>query len=381
MMEAEKRYDEVAADDYQGDGSPLNLMAYEPLARSRLPEMAFGYYVSGADDEVTLHDNRTAYDRIRLAPHMLRGVGQRHTSVEILGQKYAAPIMVAPMAFMRMAHPDGEAAVAASVTQHGLGMTLSTMSTTTLEEVAKAADSRLWFQLYVYRDRAITESLVKRAETAGYRALVVTVDTPLLGRREADVRNNFHLPEGLQAANLQGPATEDVGEARNESGLAAYVASLWDSDLDWKSIEWLRSITSLPILLKGILRADDARLAIEHGASGIIVSNHGGRQLDTAPATIDALPAVADEVAGRIPVLLDGGIRRGTDVVKALCYGADAVMVGRPVMWALAVDGRAGVDHVFDMLLRELDLAMALCGCRSIDELTRDLIFRPYQRG
>lgn len=353
----------------------LNLMDYEHAARERLPEMVYGYYVSGANDEITRDENRAAFQRMRLRPRMLRGVSERDISVSVMGQSWPTPLITAPMAFMAMATPEGEKALARAAGARGVPMTLSTMSTVSLEDVAEVASAPLWFQLYVYKDRAVTRTLVERAEAAGYQALVLTVDTPLLGRREADIRNQFHLPQGLQAANLTHPSMQAVSQQAGDSGLSAYIASLWDAGLTWADVEWLQAITSLPVWVKGVLRGDDARLAVEHGAKGIIVSNHGGRQLDTAPATIDVLKDVVEHTAGRADVLMDGGVRRGTDVIKALTLGAQGVMLGRPLMWGLAVDGEAGAGHVLDLLLDEIDLGLALCGCRSVADLTPDLLF------
>ena len=241
----------------------------------------------------------------------------------------------------------------------------------------KLAKFPLWFQLYVYKDREVTKALVQRAEATGYQALMVTVDTPLLGRREKDIRNGFHLPEGLVAANFYGSGMEKIEAAIKTSSLGVYIRSLFDDTLTWGDIEWLQSITELPILVKGILRSDDALLAINHGAKGIIVSNHGGRQLDTAISTINALPAIAEAVRGRAPILIDGGIRRGTDILKAIALGATGVMLGRPILWGLAVDGEEGVSNVLQLIKDEFDLAMGLCGCRSIAEITHDLIILP----
>ncbi|MGE0710371.1 MAG: alpha-hydroxy acid oxidase [Planctomycetota bacterium] len=355
---------------------PINLADLEALARARLEPMAFDYYASGAMDELTLRDNRQAFDRLRLRYRVLRGVGQRDLGRELLGARLDWPVLVAPMAFQQLAHPEGEAATARAAGAAGTVMILSTLSNVALEEVVAASSGPVWFQLYVYKDRAATQALVQRAEAAGCRALVLTVDAPLLGRRERDVRNGFHLPPGLEARNVHAAGYGALGAVEGESGLAAYVASLLDPDLGWEDVAWLRSITSLPILVKGVVRGDDAALAVEHGAAGVVVSNHGGRQLDTAIATIDALPEVAAAVAGRAAVLLDGGVRRGTDVIKALALGAQAVLLGRPVLWALAWRGSAGVSRALGLLREELDQALALCGCRSLAELGPELVVR-----
>jgi len=355
---------------------PLNLFEYERLAAERLPSMAFDYYSSGAHDELTLRDNRAAFERLRLRPRMLRDVSSRSTEVTFLGRRHALPILVAPMAFQRLAHPEGELATVRGAGDLGVTVVLSTLSTTTLEEVAAAASSPSWFQLYVFRDRGVTRSLVERAEAAGYEALVLTVDAPLLGRRERDARNRFELPEGLHAANLEDPARRRLDAAPGESGLNRYFAEQLDQSLTWDGVAWLASISKLPVIVKGVLRGDDALLAVEAGASGVVVSNHGGRQLDTAVAALDVLPEVVAAVGGRVPALVDGGVRRGTDIIKAVALGARAVLVGRPLLWGLATHGEAGARHVLELLRDELDLAMALCGVRSVEEITPDLLAR-----
>lgn len=342
---------------------PLNLMEYEPLAREKLSQMIFEYYAGGANDEITLRENQAAYQRLLLRPRMMRGVARRTLETTILGQAMRAPLLIAPMAFMKMAHEDGEAAVARAATTRGLTMVVSTSATMSLQTIAASAPGGpRWFQLYVEKDRGHTQELIQRAEAAGYSALVLTVDRPLLGRREADLRNDFHLPPHLQMANL------------NLSSWEAYRSSDLDDNLNWEDVDWLRSNTRLPILLKGILRGDDAQCALDHGAAGVIVSNHGGRQLDGAQATIDALPEIAEAVGDKLTLLVDGGIRRGTDIIKALALGAQAVLLGRPLLWGLAVDGESGVGRVLDLLLAEFDLALALCGCHSPQEITPDLI-------
>lgn len=351
----------------------VNLFEYERLAKARLTPMAFDYYASGAMDEITVQANHRAYDTIFLRYRVLAGVGTRDTSTTVLGQRLAVPVLVAPTAFHCLAHPEGERATAQGAAAAGTVYVMSSLSNTLLEDVVPHAGSR-WFQLYVYKDRGVTRSLVERAEAAGYTALELTTDAPVWGQREADIRNHFHLPDGLTVRNLVGVGGGAMPEVCHESGLAAYAASLLDDNLTWRDVEWLRSITRLPVLAKGIARGDDARHALDCGAAGVIVSNHGGRQLDTARPTIRALPEVVDAVAGRAEVLVDGGIRRGTDVLKALALGAKAVQVGRPILWALAVDGAAGVQHALDILRHEFDMAMALCGCRTVQEITADLI-------
>ena len=353
---------------------PVNLMEFEEVARQRLAREAYDYYAGGANDGITLRRNRDAYADIALHYRVLRDVSARDTSTTILGEKISFPVMVAPTAFHRMACPEGECAAARAAGRAGTIMVASTLSTMTIEEVGAAATGPLWFQLYVYKDRGATKDLIARAEAAGCRALVLTVDAQVWGRREADVRNNFKLPDGLTVANLSEHAKEMFPAGIPGSGLAAYVAQMLDPSLSWRDLAWLREQTKLPILLKGIVRADDAKSAVEHGAAGVIVSNHGGRQLDTAPATIEALPRVVDAVNGKIPVLIDGGIRRGTDVVKCLALGAQAALIGRPILWGLAADGEEGAFRVLEMLKAEFDLAMALCGARNVSEIDQSLL-------
>jgi 4-hydroxymandelate oxidase len=331
-------------------------------AERRLDPVHYDFFAGGAGEERTVAGNTEAFDRYRLVPRVLRGVGRRELGVELLGHSLSMPVLLSPTAFHRLAHPDGEVATARAAAAARTIMILSMAATRTVEEVA-ATGVRLWFQLFVQPDRGFTERLVRRAEQAGCGALVVTVDAPLFGRRERDVRNGFvDLPAGLACENLREPP----------AGPPRPIA--WDPDLTWADLAWLCGLTPLPVLVKGILHPDDAQLAIEHGAGGIIVSNHGGRQLDGAVATLDALTAVVDTVAGRVPVILDGGVRRGTDVVTALALGATAVGIGRPVVWGLAVDGTAGVRHVLGLLRAELDQAMALCGADRVAALGPDLI-------
>ncbi len=354
--------------------NPVNLSDYEAIARETLPQMAFDYYASGANDEITLRENDRAYDRIRLKYRVLRDISQRTTATTLLGHDLHMPVIVAPTAFQRMAHPDGEIATVRAAGEAGTLMIVSTLSTTSIEDVTAAAAGPVWFQLYVYKDREATADLVRRAEACGCSALVLTVDAQVWGRRERDVRNRFHLPDGLAIKNLMPAGKEQFPQEAQGSGLAAYVVSLFDQTLSWSDVDWLCGLTSLPVLLKGIVHPDDARLAIDHGAAGVIVSNHGGRQLDTAPATIEVLPEIVAAVDGRLPIIIDGGVRRGTDVVKALALGAQAVAIGRPVLWGLAAGGQQGVGDVLAMLRSEIDTAMGLCGAATVDELNADIL-------
>ncbi|MQA88617.1 MAG: alpha-hydroxy-acid oxidizing protein [Gemmatimonas sp.] len=353
--------------------APIHLSDFEEYAAASLPRMVYDYYAGGAHDEITLRKNREAYQRLELHYRVLRDVADRNLETELLGQTLSMPVFIAPTAFHQLANEEGEVATARAVARAGTVMGLSTLSTRSIEDVGAAAQGRLWFQLYVYKDREATLELIARAEAAGAKALLLTVDAQVWGIRERDVRNQFQLPPGLRMVNLATSGKSEFPEAGG-SGLAAYVNTMFDPSLSWSDLEWLCSSTKLPVLIKGVVRGDDAAIAMEHGAAGVVVSNHGGRQLDTSPAPITVLPAVVEGVAGRGIVLIDGGIRRGTDVVKAVALGADAVAIGRPVLWGLATGGEDGVVRVLEMIRTEVDLAMALCGARTVDEVTEDLV-------
>jgi 4-hydroxymandelate oxidase len=354
--------------------NPVNINDYEIIAKGKLTQMAYDYYSSGACDEITLKQNCEAYAGIKLKYRVLKDVSSRDLSVTILGQKISFPVMIAPTAFQGMAHPDGELATVRAAGKGGTIMVLSTLSNTAVEDVVAESKTPVWFQLYVYKDRNATKELVRRVESAGCKVIVVTVDAPYLGIRERDVRNQFNLPDGLTVKCMDAVGLGGVDEVEGGSGLAGYFASKLDPSLSWKDIEWLRSITKLPIILKGIACAEDAKLAVKHGVDGIIVSNHGGRQLDTCRATIEVLPEVTDAVRGKTEILIDGGIRRGTDILKAIALGAKAVLIGRPVLWGLAAEGEQGVTNVLEIFRKEFDLAMALSGCTSVNEISIDLI-------
>jgi 4-hydroxymandelate oxidase len=354
--------------------TPLNIRDFEALARARMEPAAFDYFAGGAGDEHTLAENSRAFSRYVFRPRVLTGVERVDTSARVLGCALKLPVLLAPTALNRLGHPEGELAVARAAGSSGTVMVLSTTASSTIEEVASAATGELWFQLYVYRDREVTRDLVQRAEAQNYRALVLTVDMPRMGRRERDLRNAFALPAGIRLRNLETSGRPDAAGWGPDSSFIQYVHDLLDPGLTWESIAWLRSITRLPLLIKGILAADDAERALSAGAAGIVVSNHGGRQLDGALASIDALPDIADRVGGRMAILLDGGIRRGTDVLKALALGANAVLIGRPYLWGLAADGEAGVRRVLDILHAEFELAMALAGCAATSAIDRSLV-------
>lgn len=352
---------------------PINLHDYEAAARDLLSPMVHGYISGGSGDEVTLRANREAFERWRFLPRMMRGLAQASTATTVLGQEVSLPVLLSPSGLHRVAHDEGELATARAAREAGTIYTMSTAATIAMEEVAQEAGP-WWFQLYILTDRGLTRSLVERAVAAGASALVVTVDVPVLGRREADERNRFELPPGMTVANLRSPdhAYMPAGEAG--SGLASYVGAAWDPEITWDDLDWLASISPLPVIPKGILHPDDAVLAFEHGASSLIVSNHGGRQLDGAIASLDALPAVVEAVEGRGDVLVDGGFRRGTDVLKALALGARAALIARPVYWGLAVGGSSGVRHILELLRAELALDLLLCGLASPEEVTREIL-------
>jgi 4-hydroxymandelate oxidase len=353
----------------------LNLDSLEGRARERLDPMLFDYIAGGAGDEWTLQENRAAWSRIQLLPRMLRGVGERDQRTTVVGTPVSFPVLVPPMGFHGLCHDDAELATARGTAAAGTIFVASTVSNRSLEAIGEACSGPRWFQLYVYRDKEITRDLVQRAAAAGYSALCLTVDTPLAGPRERDRRNRLRMPAHLGLENFPAAHAErhKTGSS-NESSLARYIADMWDANLTWDDVDWLRSVSPLPVIIKGVLAPDDAVLAVEHGAAAVIASNHGGRQLDGVPAPISVLPWIADAISGRIELLLDGGVRRGTDVLKALALGARAVLVGRPVLWGLTLDGEAGVTAVLEHLRAEIDLAMALAGCRSLNDIDSTLV-------
>ncbi|KAI1301702.1 Hydroxyacid oxidase 1 [Halotydeus destructor] len=341
----------------------ITVRDFEEHALQFLNRPTRDYYRSGANAEQTLKENVDAFQRLKIRPRFLnRDVSVRNLSTTFLGTKVPFPIGVAPTAMQKMAHPDGEIGTAKACDELGTIMILSTLSTTSLEEVAQATPkSTKWFQLYIYKDREVTKRIIKRVEKAGFKALVVTVDTPFLGSRLADVRNKFALPPHLTLANLKEEMLHAMKvPGAHTSGLADYTSSLFDASLTWKDIDWICEQTKLPVVVKGILTAEDAVLAVEHKASAVIVSNHGARQLDGVPATIEALPEVVRAVGDRCEVYVDGGFREGTDVLKALALGARGVFVGRPVLWGLSHSGKDGVKQVLEILSKEFDVAMAL---------------------
>ncbi|MEX2245388.1 MAG: alpha-hydroxy acid oxidase [Dehalococcoidia bacterium] len=342
--------------------APLNLRDLEALARERMQPGPFAFYFGGAADEVTLRENEAAFECRRLRPRVLLDVARRRQSVELLGTRVRLPVGVAPTGQHGFAHADAEVATARAAAQAGALFCLATGSTRPMEEVAEASgDAPRWFQLYTQSNRGITEDLVRRAAAAGFGALVVTVDLPVGGRRERADRAGFQLTSP-RTGNFARYGDEQFAELTQRSGYGM---------LTWDDLAWLRGIAPLPLVLKGILTADDARLAVEHGAAAVWVSNHGGRQLDRSPASIDVLEEIVEAVDGRAEVYLDGGVRRGVDVVTALALGARAVFIGRPALYALAWNGADGVAAMLLMLALEVDNAMALLGVTSLDKLTR----------
>jgi isopentenyl diphosphate isomerase/L-lactate dehydrogenase-like FMN-dependent dehydrogenase len=349
----------------------INVTDPERVAAEKLDPGVLGYFAGGAGDEVTLRDNLVAWKRWRLRPRMLIDVSAVSTEVELLGGPLSMPILVAPVAYQRLVDPEGEEGMARAATAAGTAMCLSTLATARPSEVAAAAPGgRHWFQLYKFRDAAITEAMMDEAAESGFEAIVVTVDLPPGGNRERDLRTGFALPVGLGVPSVSAALGSDRAVTIEET------FDLMDRSMEWPQVAELASRTSLPVLVKGILTAEDAVLAVEHGAAGVIVSNHGGRQLDCAVASADALPEIAAAVDGRVPVLVDGGIRRGTDVAIALALGADAVLVGRPPLWGLAAAGAAGAERVLELLRAELERTLALCGCPAPGALTVDHLRR-----
>jgi len=345
---------------------PINVADFERLAAAKLGEGALGYFAGGAGDELTLRDNVAAWTRWRLRPRVLAGLDRVTAAVEVLGAPLSMPILVAPVAYQRLVDPEGEIGMARAAAAAGTAICLSTLATTLPSQVAAAVPSgRRWFQLYCFKDEAVTRALMDEAVESGFEAIVVTVDAPPGGNRERDRRTGFQIPAGLGVPSVAAALGVDRAVTIEET------FALMNPALGWSDFEKLASESSLPVLVKGLLTAEDAELAVEHGAAGVVVSNHGGRQLDRALATGDALPEVVDAVDGRATVLVDGGIRRGVDVAVALALGADAVLVGRPALWGLAAAGAEGVGQVLELLRDELELVLALCGCASPAELTR----------
>jgi isopentenyl diphosphate isomerase/L-lactate dehydrogenase-like FMN-dependent dehydrogenase len=349
------------------EAAPLNVADFERLAAERLDAGTWGYFAGGAGDELTLRENVAAFARWQLRPRVLVDVGETTTATSILGTPVSMPLIVAPTAYHRMAHPDGEQATARAAAAAGTIMCCSTFATATLAEVASAAPGApRWFQVYVFKDRGVTRALIDQAVEHGYGAIAITIDAPVLGRRERDLRTGFHVPAEITVPSVATAAGSWKGATPVE------VLEWIDPTLSWRDIEAIASDSRLPVLVKGVQGAEDAQLAVDHGAAGIVVSNHGGRQLDGVAATLDILPEVVEVVDGRVEVLMDGGVRRGTDVAKALALGARAVLVGRAVLWGLAAGGEEGARRVLELLQAEIANALALLGCPTPADVTRD---------
>ncbi len=348
---------------------------FERAARGRMSTMAYEYVSGGAGDEQTLASNQSAYGEIKLRSRVLVDVSRIDTSVHLFGRTLPHPILLAPTAYHKLVHPDGEIATARGAEAADTTMIVSSFATERIEDIARAVPGApLWFQLYVQPDRGFTRALVQRAEAAGCQALCLTVDTPVLGARNRETRIAFQLPTGMTRANLEGLSAATASSSHRPPEGAIY-SQVLEPRLTWKDVEWLRGIAKVPVLLKGVLDADDAKRSAEAGVDGLIVSNHGARNLDTLPATVTALPRVAEAVAGRMPILLDGGIRRGTDVLKALALGATAVAIGRPYLYGLAVDSSAGVSRIVQILRTEFEMAMALTGRTSLAAVDRTVLW------
>jgi len=341
-------------------GAPVNVLEFEPLARQRLPREVWEYISQGAADELTLRRNREAFDAIRLRPRVLVDVSRIDTRLELFGQKLDFPILLAPVAGQGRMHTRAEPEAARGATAAGATFVISTFASSRVDEIARAAQRRAWFQLYVQRDRGVTKDMVQRAEAAGCTALCITVDGPVVPMRDREKRLGIRPPYS--------------GASRGGRVSPLYADAI-DSTVTWETVAWIRSFAKTPVLIKGITAPDDARRAAADGLAGVIVSNHGGRNLDTMPATIEALPAIVEAAGNRTAVLLDGGVRRGTDVLKAIALGARAVLIGRPYIWGLVVDGAAGVQRVVDILRDELETAMGLCGATSLDKISRQLLW------
>ena len=345
-------------------GDVLSLPEFEERARQRMSRMAYEYVASGAGDEHTVRWNRQAFDSISLRSRVPETAAKLDTSVSLFGRVLPFPILLAPTAYQKVLHPDGELATCVGANAANATWVVSCATNTPIEEIARASTGSLWFQLYLQSDREFNRDLVRRAEDAGCAALCLTVDTPALGARDRQTRAGFKLPE-----NVTTPHLYDIGKGKHEIMNPGRVV------VTWKDIEWVRSITRIPLVLKGIMSGDDADHGISAGVDGIIVSNHGGRNLDTAPASLDALVEVTGRVGGRLPVLVDGGIRRGTDVLKAIALGADAVLIGRPYCYGLAIGGGPGVQRVVEILRKELEMALMLIGRSTLRDIDRSILW------
>lgn len=374
---ATESFASAAENDQTAASLPVAVFEYEALAKKKLPQPTFEYISTGSADQITLRENVRGFQRIRVLPPLLRGVVKPDLSTTVFRDKISLPILLAPVAGQLLFHSDGALASARAAHAAGTVFGVSSSVMNSVEEVAQASPGPKWFQLYAPKDRQVGKRLVERAETAGYRAIVLTVD---LGEwKDSDRRNRFSIPRDILIKHLRDIGFAGDFERMSYAELSSFNADAWDMGMTWEVLDWLKKTTRLPILLKGVLRPDDAARAVSLGVDGIVVSNHGGRRLDGMPATIEVLPEVAQAVraAGKAEIYLDGGIRRGTDVLKALALGARAVLIGRPYAWALAADGESGVRNVIELLRSELVNAMSACGCADIASITPDLLRKP----
>ena len=375
------------------DAIPRDIAAvadYAAYARQRLDDNAWAYLDGAAADELTQARNRRAFDELALRPRVLADVAGGHCRTTLLGRELPSPILLAPIAWQKLFHPDGELATAYAASALGVGMLLSTLASCSIEEVAAAArqggEGPRWFQFYLQPERSLNEELIRRAEAAGYEAIVFTVDAPLNGIRNREQRAGFQLPPGIEAVNLRRPLDPNdaegfarrqrsLAEKRKQRGPSMVFDDLMAHAPTWRDLEWLLAFTRLPVIVKGVLHPEDAAQAVRLGAAGVVVSNHGGRTLDTLPASLDCLPAIADRLGGAVPILFDGGIRRGSDIFKAIALGASAVLIGRPYIQALAAAGPLGIAHVLRILQDELEATMALCGVARLDRISADYLY------
>ncbi len=356
----------------------INIAEMQALAKNQLTKEVYDFFVGGANDEFSLRRNDCCYENIMLVPRILTGSNFCDPSVKILNLSLNLPILAAPMAFQCLAHNQGEIAMAKALKKSGLAYIASTMATISLENIINESRCPSWFQLYIYKDRELSLELLQRAISAGYQAIVVTVDVPIMGKRERDIKNQFCLPQNFSAANFNNIVTSDLALKTNTSAIKSFTDNQFDTSLTWKDIEWLKTHCPVPLVIKGILRDSDAETAMDRGVDAIIISNHGGRQLDGVPSAIDCLPKIAKRINKKIPLLIDGGVKRGTDILKAIALGASAVLIGRPFLWGLTVDGENGVADVISILKKEFIDTMILCGYKTVEEIAEDneLIFK-----
>lgn len=353
----------------------FDLKGFELACHNKLSKATHAFFAGGAGEGITLNENVYAFDDLKLLPRVLRDVQERSLSTTLLNQRIDFPLLIAPMAFQCLAHPEGEVATAKAAQEHNIPMVVSTCSTCSFEEIKVQTTIAPWLQLYIYKDREITKNLIQLAEASGYKGIVLTVDAPLYGKRINELHHPLTLPLDFEIKNLQnaGLNLKNIPSKK----LANTLAFLLDPSLTWNDIDWLRSITRLPLILKGVMNPKDIQIAVMHDIETLIISNHGGRQLDTSLSALETLKLMRGLDKGKMEFILDGGIRKGTDILKALALGAKAVMVGRPILWGLSVGGEEGVKKVLDILKAELDLAMALCGYTSINQINEEVLYFP----